>query len=537
LFGDRVTIFNVLQSNIDKFGKVVTPSDFILSDEQLKLINKALDTINVVDSVSTAMLATEISPSNIYGYNVLLQKSSDKLNLGRKYEVINKESYNTISSDLNQVKEKLLFFKYLAESNSGSELEIQNNIKENTSNVIFKKLTDPSSNISLLNITINGTKLLSVDDVASIPDEYSNERKLAEISQKIYANFKDLSKDDLNSAIDQLIAPFKNLKNFTDLLDFGRNTNFSSDINDIALRDYYFYIASIISSPIKDFYSDYKKIVENELTLQTDKKAPFFSQKLVEMEVYSFVKNPNLFSKFIEKSGFTNEFESPSFPLSKIFFIKGTGGTGKTSVIMNFLLRMIQNNKDFIGSGVNIRLSAPTTRTLKTLFESATRNVKLPFSSSNIKEDLLKSLFINPSDYSEMMSEWDTIKENFKKGEKIEKDKLKYFSINHIDQNEVKVLPMNFKQNLSPELILIDELGGFNPIELQILEQYGLVNPTTRIIGAGDEFQDGEFILDVKGKKTSYSLENVFPISSIKMKSSIRANNGVSSDNITVLER
>lgn len=356
----------------------------------------------------------------------------------------------------------------------------------------------------------------------------------------MYTNFQNMEKGSMKDAIGELFAPFSSDPKFLSLLDVGKNTLLTTDIKDVEFRDYYYFIGTVISSKIKNFYLDYKKLIEKEVSLDKN-KAPFYVQKLVLQQAYSYLQNKEILSEMtlLAQPEFENFDNNPStMPLSNIFFIKGSGGTGKSSVIGNFLLRMINGNSSIVGESPNIILSAPTEKTLKILGDSIDRSNDA-IKSKYTKEELLKSLFVDGDNYySTFIKELDEIKELAKVGKNKENKNDNVLLVGNVSNNDILVkagITSHFKNIEKPTVILIDEIGRFTPMELQILNHFAKHNPSVRILGMGDEFQNGE-TMNVLEDEVSYSLENTLMPQSIKMRSPIRSDNKHSSDNVTSVE-
>jgi len=223
-------------------------------------------------------------------------------------------------------------------------------------------------------------------------------------------------------------------------------------------------------------------------------------------------------------------------PLPYILKVLGSAGTGKSTVLADFILKLITDNKLKSLDNIEIILSAPNETSLdnmKAIGES-TKNTKTLY----LKDDLMKKLL--GSKYSILNDEWDKLKKDSKNysGDILIPDPKGVFESTLVSTN--KFLNSIPKIN-HPVVIVIDEVSRYNTIELQVLNHLAKVNKDFYVFGLGDDLQNGEIIDTINPdgtiKKYYQGMDNFIMPSTIKLKSSIRSKNSIQAANNLVLEQ
>ena len=226
--------------------------------------------------------------------------------------------------------------------------------------------------------------------------------------------------------------------------------------------------------------------------------------------------------------------KTPGIPVENIATIRGTGGTGKTSVLGNFLVKLLSKRMD----SMKIYVSAPSESSLKAIKDSiqqGTTNTITDLSNDKLIQTILGdkySAFKNAMDelkktLDNVGDETVTIKNDVFHG--AINGKLKALEL--VMNDEFLKSAIQTKEFLNPTVILFDEMSRFNTLEWQILNKLGDLE-NVYIIGSGDEFQNAEVY-----NGFSLSIDTVITQKSIKLKSTIRAKNIHSAINNEMLER
>ena len=284
LFGgnSNLTIFNILKNNTDEFNKADSPGNFLRSEIEIGQLKKAIDTVAAISAVANAMLTTKYDSGEIVGFNSLLNKWSQKNEIGKVFEEINQESFASISDDLALIDKKLRYYKALAEKNAGSEFEVQEKIKVATIDAVLKTMLS-DGDLDIRKLKIGDKSLFSSDDLQKI-DTLTGRAKLIEIENILFDNFEK-TEGELEEKLKSVFSPFLNSDDNKKKLDTGLNSNLTSEIKTLEFKDYYFYLFSVLAGKSQDFHIEYEKLLENELTLETN-KAPFFAQTFVLRQIY-----------------------------------------------------------------------------------------------------------------------------------------------------------------------------------------------------------------------------------------------------------
>lgn len=551
-----ISIFKLLENNINEFEKLTSPAEFTRNDIQLEQLQKALYTLNTVKSVISAMLTTSVdnsySPESLYGYNVNLNKAAEKEGIKGKFGVISSETAFMLKKDVEQIEKKIKYLKVLAEANSGSLIEEQGKIQEALINSLYSAITSQEKT-SLTNITLNGKPLINQDDLDKIKDLPTKEQQLIELESLVYNKFHEDTSRSLEEKLNEIFSAFlEDGQNNVENILYSKDSDLTKTLSKLEKKDWYFYLHSILALDSKDFYNNYKNLLEIELPLE-NAKAPFFTQqfilrqelgyinkeegkqimahsiKFLQPEVNELVKeimaNENNTLTLEEATKQASE-KLKSFSIPYIFSLKGSAGTGKSTILGNFLLR-IATNTGIPSPTVSMIASAPTTSTLDTLKKSIKSNVNGTINEFLITDFIKESL--TKEAYSELLSEIELIKEEkfneLKKSVRgigtgaviLKEDWLNTAFIDHSGNNT--------------HIIIIDEMTKLNTLEWQILNYLAKHN-NYYIITLGDPLQNGIFL-----GKESFSYDNIMTPSSVKLKSTIRSANIHANENNIGLER
>ena len=553
-----ISFFKLLRDNYDLFDNIVAPSQFIRNNVQIDQLNKALSTITAVRSVISAMTSTEVGlGGDLYGYNVSLNMAAEKFEeVSGKFGLVDSTSAKIINDDLTFISDKLNYFKTLAERNSGSLIEEHNLIKTALVSSILKRMTD-GSEISAGKLTVNGRTLINQDDLDAINKIVLAESKLAEFEHRIYTNFHN-AEGNLTDKLDEVFAPFKgndNSENIIKSIIDGKDSNLTKDLTQLEKKDWYFYLHSVLALSSKDFYLNYKKLLENEVSL-SEVKAPFFVQQFVQRQEQAYFNGrlgkdimahsiefvqPSIYTlknsiladakdadtTITEKEAYKQAIDqSRSFSIGYVFNVLGSAGTGKTTILGNFPLRMIIDSK-VPSENISIHALAPTPKTLTGLKENLKNQV-----SVEIKEDLIKDYIktMIGSKYDEYMEQLNLIEQDkyddlnpeiFIKGE----------GDGAVAINEKWLDSVFLGHNIEgSKIVMIDEMSQLSTLEWQMFN-YLAKNNNYYVIAMGDNLQNGSKI-----GTTSFSTQNISTPRSIKLKSTIRSKNVHHNDNCILME-
>lgn len=363
------SIFTLLKDLNTEFTQYVSPTSYKINRNVLDLLDRSLGTLSMVRGIITAMTttadvmdqATWVSNENLYGFNANLNRYYKKNKIAKEVGMLLSEDINQLSREIEILEIKLKHFKLLAENNLGSIIEEQGQIQKAIISAKLKRFLDQQDSLSLINLKINGVPLLTIDDIRET-DNLKDEEKVIYLEVKVRQKFAEVIKNNptesISELLDKLFAPFKDMKlshKYT-LLD-NPDSVLTESMTVLESKDWYNELHAILAADSLDFYKIYKKYVEKELTLQNNFRAPFFTQQIVMRQVYGYlngsvgkqvmqhavsfiVPEVDSLNKEIDPSKFIEGFikaikDANGIPLPSIFFVRGTGGTGKSDVIAN----------------------------------------------------------------------------------------------------------------------------------------------------------------------------------------------------------
>lgn len=454
-------IIKLLQSTQRDFINSKRIEEFIVQDittlDKLKQISRV---------VTLAQMVFEAGVKN--GYNESINPYRTALKKDELAQISDSE-YHNITTELQIIDTQVSTLIRIAEINNSQKLREQKDIEINMKSKFYELLIgSPSINdasIKKSNVKDILKKLgIDIDEIISklgIVPESVNENNLheinammSEIETAIYKTAVD-KKLSINKIVDTLISSFDSNE-----LIKGVSTKLNTDKKTI-ITDYdqLMYLLTIFGAPSDAFY---KRLFEVTSSKEFD-KAPIFAQEYAARVAYSFVNNTELFNYAIEKiknlaaqSG--DKYLSTKTTRDNLMLVLGSAGVGKSQGVGKLLVAIL-NKK--------VAINAPEQDQVNNLKQA----IKTDLSCT--KNDLIGAIYGNLlgddpnisriTEKDELLSiTFDTSKIKFKKGKE---------AIGNVD------------------LLIIDEIGLYNRLELEILtkwaKQYGV-----KIIGLGDSIQN-----------------------------------------------
>ena len=529
-------ILDILNEELKVLGRVDSPSDYVRSKDVTDDLKRAMDTLGLLRAIGTAMLDSSINASNPYGFNVSLINGlikNEREGEASKFRVINSEAYELLNKEITRLQTKFKFLIDLSEINQSTIASAQEAIKNNNVKLLLNIITNENNELSPLNLSIGDKKLLEKEKLSKIlGTAKTDEEKLYDIEEELYKSFNTSLKTKGVEALDELFAPFKT-NGFKKEVENYANVGFTKNSEVFNSLDYFNYLHSILSLNSKDFLNNYKKIIEKEVSLQDDKKAPFFAQEYCIRYISAYRANKRVMGhsqEFIDKlvgSGRIN--------LRNMVLVTGSGGVGKTTVISNMAMRLDE------GKNVDFLVSAPSETILNKLKNDISRNTDIAVEAVE-KVQLMKNI-IGEDLYRDLAEAMKSLEENSQA--KISNSVIKnskgepIIEIKDYGEWQIKLHPEFVKKissSLSKEkdtVLFIDEVSWFNPLELEVLDIVaGLEGSKFYVIGLGDELQNGYSLNNDK----PFSLESFYYNHPPKLKGVVRANNLHKKDNIETTE-
>lgn len=447
-----------------------TQRDFINSKRIEEFIVQDITTLDKLKQISRvitlAQMVFEAGVKN--GYNESINPYRIALKKDELVQISDSE-YHNITTELQIIDTQVSTLIRIAEINNSQKLREQKDIEINMKSKFYELLIgSPSINdasIKKSNVKDILKKLgIDIDEIISklsIVPESVNENNLheintimSEIETAIYKTAVD-KKLSINKIVDTLISSFDSNE-----LIKGVSTKLNTDKKTI-ITDYdqLMYLLTVFGAPSDAFY---KKLVEVTSSEEFD-KAPIFAQEYATRVAYSFVNNTELFNYAIEKiknlaaqSG--DKYLSTKTTRDNLMLVLGSAGVGKSQGVGKLLVAIL-NKK--------VAINAPEQDQVNNLKQAIKTDL------SFTKNDLIGAIYGNLlgddpnisriTEKDELLSiTFDTSKIKFKKGKE---------AIGNVD------------------LLIIDEIGLYNRLELEILtkwaKQYGI-----KIIGLGDSIQN-----------------------------------------------
>lgn len=573
-----------MNETLVKFSKVlqkvntllnVNKDDLALLDMSNELLNEVKNAINTINLYQTAILASkadDANSGNLFGFTKTLNEVLAKMDQKPQYAEINTDFANVLYQDLENAKQKLTFVVNLFNANSGNKAVLQTKIEEHVCKLIYDKFKTiiqvPDEDKELENWQsfqkfasyINNTenfKILSKLNQKSPTTKQEKKQLQKEIAGLFDAVYDFFNFKDANGEIwtndPRRLQLFVNHGRFNPFID-EESPILNLNLKEIPDTTFLHMIASMASVKYSDFLSSFKDTIDASKGI-----LPIFSQELAAFMGYSFIANGNSYTHIINNyndnviNAFVNADKTqrttwlqqlgvpsdsisklitdeylkitiPALNLSKydnIYLVEGIAGSGKTSVVFRLIWDMIQkNHPDKIDSAWTIHLSDEGSDT--TQGTAILKNLDIKEGRALSIEEFFS--LVCP-EYKEISYDPQNQKSSVNEGEDYIINKNKVQSTWGINKNI-----QGF-----PRVILLDEVGKLNSLQLNILDQVAKYYGST-IIAAGDFDQTKNTLTvrpEIENEKQflrSTSRRNHF-IHAPKLGSSIRTDNSVKTSN------
>lgn len=570
-------LLSELDSNIRKYN---SPVEFKISKSLRDGIERGLQVLDMVEAVAYGMLATDFTgdltkitdlkeyQQSLYGHNVNMNIYYKNKGIGTQLGILSSEELQLLKKEIEQLRARLLHYSLLGKNNAGTLIAEQEKIQNSMIKAMLKKIstTDVHDPLRLLALNIKGRFLISIDDIEEVKG-LKEELQLILLENKIRNNFYSIISAEsleVSEALDILFEPFKRPKEQVPIL-FDKDTALVETMSDLTNKDWYFLLHGILASDSTEFYKTYNKYVEKELTSTNNRKrAPFYTQMFLLRQAYGYFTKqgkeiiahtvkfiiPNIEESLDKTIDYDSEGNIKNVTklldsmksirglnLENLFFMRGTGGTGKSDVLANFLVWLTtehknSSNKLILGDTVEIIAVAPTEKTAKILSKSIIRGLTTTPKIDSDLNSFLTDLLAGTS-YQQVMAKLKELKKDFTGEIKIT-DPVSNSEIGtgvyitqgvpYISEKTLKTwlsqLNSVISGNVINKFVILDEASKVNLMEYQILN-YLVEHHNYHVVTVGDDLQEPAPI----GEVITSGLENAIIPTSIKLKSTIRADN------------
>lgn len=511
---------DLLKNVLSKIGEpeLISLLD-VLNAEQNAILNLTkLDKYTISNPLQKEQLQT--LQSVIRGVLASVDGSQNGLNnIVNKYKkeeeklLFGETSYNTakiLHDDLTALLNKVNFILDLDLINSGQKLKEQAKIGANMRVKFLQTLTNPiyrseferlftkdeSKPLNIENLIIENTSTdFDINEVTS--DNYpEKEKEIINIETALYNVIKQSGFTD-DEISDNLVEIFG--KNS---LWHQRSSKLTSKSDEIVTDyDSVLYWSSVLTLNTNDFYVKYRDALNlaNEDENEESKLVPVFGQEYALRLAYAVAHNQEYFNKLIEKIANTyqgdSEYIKSKIKLNNLITVFGGAGTGKTQAVAK-TLKYLFDNAEF-------RFICPT--------EDQLKNLMSVFKDSKVEHGMTIDAWIDK--YSSDLLNLDNISINTDTGVVSAKSMAINTSPWHGDENSIK-------------LIVVDEIGMLNAIQLKALSEYA-ESQNILVVGLGDYKQNsGKINAKVDGKEIVWpnGFEDCFAIKTPDLSATFRAN-------------
>lgn len=527
-----------LKDNMDNL------SDFNLSNERLDQIKEALSIINIFKAQLLSARVDNADLNNLYGMNTTINELDSEANLAE----LQSNVADAMMQDIESIELRLQTFQKIIAANNAHSFAEQTRTANNKNIIVYDRIKKFAMNIpddwagkvelqGVLSSLGKLEEILTSRKLSLDKEEKSQiELEMIKLDDAIYDFFK-ANEDKVKDP--ELLSKVINTDNFS--LISPNDVVLNSDSKYIDDNAMVWYIASRAAIRASDFYSEYRTII-------SDKIAPIPTQELATYLGYASILNGGVIDSFcdavnISLKKWADSFESNNdlqeatkytddkgdsytvenvhkdFILdssvsprySKVTFIEGIPGSGKTTGVFNNIIVL-----------------------LKKYHPEVLKNVWVGHATEDSANGLKAALNLDSAtalDKNKLMprvsSEWKSF-ESYKKdadGATLVDDSDVFLDDNNIVRSTFKINEISEP----PSLILIDEVSRYTSLDVDLInrfaQKYGIP-----VIVAGDFDQSravGKHNINYKGASLSNHVElsrNNF-IRTPKLGVSMRANN------------
>lgn len=514
-------------------------ASFNLNNDKLNQVKEALSVIDMFKAQLLSARADNADLYNIYGMNSTINELDSEANLAE----IPSNIADAMMQDIETLELKFKMFQNVIAANNAQKLSEQTRTATNKNIIVFNKLKkfityipDDWKDKTKLEGVLGG--LTKLDEISNSKKLNLNSDELAQVEKEMI-QLDDSIYDFFNANMDkvtdsELLSKIINQDNFNFLSpNEGILNSDSSDIDDNA---FVWYLTARAAVKASDFYNEYRTIVN-------DKIAPIPTQELATYLGYASVLNGGMvdnfcnavnasLKKYAQEHPDIDEYASkikntiPEFILdseaaprfSKVTFIEGIPGSGKTSgVFSNLIVLLKKYHSDVLK---NVWIGHATEDSAKELRET----LNIETAVINNKEQLMKRI---SSDWHESTSDTN--------GNIVIGEDETYIDDNNIVRSTFKV---NEISN-APSLILIDEVSRYTTLDMDLINKFA-TKYGIPVITAGDFDQSrvvGKHTLMYKGQTLTNQVQlarNNFPRTP-KLGVSMRSNNSQVNMNLNAI--
>ncbi len=547
------TYFKDVSDNISKFN---------IGEQLVSDLNNAIFTLQMYKAAVLAARTDSADIDDYYGYNATLNEISEKLEDKRpKLAEINKDTADTILSDINLNLNRLVFLRNLYRINQGQKILKQNRIATTTDLLIYNRIRNivqirdddelkSWNGILELQTIVNGLQLhdkISKSDSKEVSESQKEdfERESIELGDAIYDFFqKNLDKlNDINK-LQEFINP-KRLQLYT--LANGLLNEGSTSLDDNTIL---WWLASRAAIKSSDFYNQYKQIIE----LNSENPImPIFSQELAVYNNYASILNGNIFTQFFEayRRSVVNDWKNKTVQeretilrslnrdtrmasdefadyvlnivtvprYSNTTLTEGIPGAGKSQAVFKVTLKMLQKFNPSLLKSVSVVHGSGFSNAQKLLKDVGLTDQN---AKSYDRQGWMKEINPQWTEYSiDPITGYYIIPKSD-------------FTVS--DQNEVVSSQSVKKMSNPPSLIIIDEVQKFTSYDMDQINNFAKENGITVLV-AGDFDQAGivgAHSIELKSSKPlnwSVNLERTNFARSPKLSVSMRTDNVIKTRN------
>lgn len=525
-------VLEILQNQHDKLRSAEKFEDYLPQGEAKIQLENALRALKLYKALVVGMREGALGLGSPFAVNQQMKRfiEKNKIQSERKYETIDEESAALILDDItileNQIKGYLQLGEKAYLTKTGQDAAIKKK---------YAKLLLDTINAKATAFTIRDFSILPPENERV---KFTNpEQALAFYASSIFKNFTEHFKtpESKREAIHELI---QNLNLDKDKINrSSRPQNLNREIESIEDFDLIMWIATSLGADNAEFYYRYNQLIIGN---DKNKNTPLFSQEMAALQAWSFLKdeanvkgekeNISIHDAITEELFLINP-DIEGIPSSRLFFINGITGAGKSTVVGSILSQLFSDKLIYITAANKKQID----------------NYSLIFKKYYPEKDALQ--FGSIALLLDKFFSKDTKIKILNHISEIQKAKtlIGYFDLHPtdalFDRKEIKdnifavlneqklesLLKDKIDTDVLPEIIFIDEATQVHQPILQILNFLGK-KFNFKVVLSGDSVQRGAAI----GTDTQ-AFNDLFMWKSAKLNISVRsANNQISNNNFVL---